>query len=81
MMRLITSMFDQTTMTSNSNLLVVSSYLVGLALRTLPCTDDGNDILDAFSFKINRDLFGESTNTLQQASPASKGNKCDDENA
>ena len=53
---------------------VGSIVLLGGTCPTLPCTDDGNDILDAFSFKINRESSGKSTTTLQQASPASKSN-------
>ena len=53
--------------------------LLGRTCPTLPCTDNGNDILGAVSFKINRESSDESTTTLQQASPASKHVKCDDE--
>ena len=53
--------------------------LLGRTCPTLPCTDNGNEILKAVSFKINRELSDESTTTLQKASPASKHVPRDDE--
>ena len=58
---------------------VGSIILLGRTCPTLPRTDNGNEILDAVGFRINRESADRSITALQQASPASKSNKCDDE--
>ena len=58
---------------------VGSIILLGRKCPTLPCTDDGNDIIEAVRFKFNSESSNESTTTLQPAFPASKHVKCDDE--
>ena len=55
------------------------NILLGRTCPTLPCTDNGNEILEAVNFKINSESSDESTTTLQKASPASKHAKRDDE--
>ena len=53
--------------------------LLGKTCPTPPCTENGNDTLEAVRFKINSESSDESKTTLQPASPASKRAKCDDE--
>ena len=57
---------------------VGSIFLLGRTCPTLPCTDNGYEILEAVSFRISSESSGESTTTLQSASPASEHVKCDD---
>ena len=57
---------------------VGSIILLGRTCPALPCTDDGNDLLEAVRFKINSESSNMSTTTLQPAFPASKHVKCDD---
>ena len=49
--------------------------LIGRTCPTLPCTENGCDILDAVGFRTSREFAAKSMTALQQASPASQSNK------
>ena len=53
--------------------------LLGRTCPTLPCTENGCDILDAVGFRTSREFVAKSITALQQASPASQSNKSHDE--
>ena len=56
---------------------VGSIILLGRTCPTLPCTDDGNEILETVRFKINSESSSLSTTTMKPAFPASEHVKCD----
>ena len=56
---------------------VGSIILLGITCPTLPCTDDGNEILETVRFRINNESLNMSTATSKLAFPVSEHVKSD----